>query len=69
MPCGKKPPLHPERPRPFFTEKGFSSFLLMRPLPERIFWKIKKADPEDIKGVHFKYTFRHLPYIEKCREW
>lgn len=31
--------------------------------------KIKKADPEDIKGVHFKYTFRHLPYIEKCREW
>ena len=29
--------------------------------------KIKKADPEDIKGVHFKYTFRHLPYIEKVQ--
>ncbi len=44
--------------------------LLCGLLPERIFWKkSKRRDPEDIKGVHFEYTFRHLPYIEKCREW
>lgn len=29
--------------------------------------KIKKADPEDTKGMHFKYTFKHLPYIEKVQ--
>lgn len=29
--------------------------------------KIKKADPEDTKGVHFKSTFNHLPYIEKVQ--
>lgn len=40
----------------------------MRPHPERTFWKkIKKADPEDTKGVHFKSTFNHLPYIEKVQ--
>lgn len=29
--------------------------------------KIKKADPEDAKGMYFKYTFKHLPYIEKVQ--
>lgn len=29
--------------------------------------KIKKADPEDTRGMHFKYTFKHLPYIEKVQ--
>ena len=23
--------------------------------------KIRKADPEDTRGMHFKYTFNHLP--------
>ena len=29
--------------------------------------KIRKADPEDTRGMHFKYTFNHLPYIEKVQ--
>uniref|UniRef100_UPI0025B98B09 hypothetical protein n=1 Tax=Akkermansia sp. TaxID=1872421 RepID=UPI0025B98B09 len=29
--------------------------------------KIKNADPEDTSGMHFKYTFKHLPYIEKVQ--
>ncbi|MFR1412592.1 MAG: hypothetical protein ACLSUW_10020, partial [Akkermansia sp.] len=29
--------------------------------------KIRKADPEDTRGMHFKYTFNHLPYIEKIK--
>ena len=69
-PCGKKPPLHPERPRPFFTEKGFSSFLLMRPLPERIFWKksrrrIRKTSRECTSNTRSGIC----PTSKKCREW
>lgn len=29
--------------------------------------KIRKADPEDTRGMHFKYTFKHLPYMEKVQ--
>lgn len=29
--------------------------------------KIRQADPEDTRGVHFKYTFRPLPYMEKVQ--
>lgn len=67
MPCGKKPPLHPGRPRPSYGEG-------LQQLPpyaassrKDILEKIKKADPEDTKGVHFKSTFNHLPYIEKVQ--
>ena len=70
MPCGKKPPLHPERPRPIFKEKGFSSFHLMRPLPERIFWKksrrrIRKTSRECTSNTRSGIC----PTSKKCREW
>lgn len=29
--------------------------------------KIKKADPQDSRGMYFKYSFRHLPYIESVK--
>ena len=54
-----------------FLSEGVSRETLPAPYAasarKDILEKIKKADPEDIKGVHFKYTFRHLPYIEKVQ--
>ena len=53
-----------------FTEKGFSSFLLMRPLPERIFWKksrrrIRKTSRECTSNTRSGIC----PTSKKCREW
>lgn len=35
---------------------------------EKTFWKkSERRIQEDTRGMHFKYTFNHLPYIEKIQ--
>lgn len=68
MPCGKKPPLHPGTAAALLYGEGLQQLPPYAASSRKdILEKIKKADPEDTKGVHFKSTFNHLPYIEKVQ--
>lgn len=67
MPCGKSRRFIRNGRGPSLRRRASAASSLCGLFQKGYSGKIKKADPEDIKGVHFKYTFRHLPYIEKVQ--